>query len=306
VFCTVNPVVGYERTLSEDLIVKTDTPKKVVVIGGGPAGMEAARIAALSGHRVHLFEAQPRLGGALNIARRVPKLGGIADIAYWLEQEIYRLGVDVRLSTYVETPEVSAEHPDAVIVAAGSVPRMDGVQVNIPAFPATGVSQSHVHSSHDIFDVPRRDLGRSALVLDDTGNYEALGVAEYLVDQGLAVTLVTRLPALAPSMDISMRVEPALRRLRKREFVLVTRGRLHAIGTNSCEIGYLEGGPTQTVPADTVVLVTYNEAQDTIFRELGGGTRATREFDLKVVGDAQSPRDLLVAIREGHMAGRFV
>lgn len=306
VSCTVNPVVGYERTLSEDLIVKTDTPKKVVVIGGGPAGMEAARIAALAGHRVHLFEAQPRLGGVLNIARRVPKLGGIADIAYWLEQEIYRLGVDVRLSTYVETAEVSAEHADAVIVATGSVPRMDGVQVNIPASPATGVSQSHVRSSHDIFDVPRRDLGCTALVLDDTGNYEALGVAEYLVDQGLAVTLVTRLPALAPGMDISMRVEPALRRLRKREFVLVTRGRLHAIGRNSCEIGYLEGGPTQTVPADTVVLVTYNEAQDTIFQELGGGTRAKKDFDLKVVGDASSPRDLLVAIREGHMAGRLI
>ena len=154
--------------------------------------------------------------------------------------------------------------------------------------------------------MPRIHLGCTALVLDDTGNYEALGVAEYLVDQGLAVTLVTRLPALAPSMDISMRVEPALRRLRKREFVLVTRGCLYAIGKRSCEIGYLEGGPTQTVSADTVVLVTYNQAQDTIFRELGGGTRAKKEFDLKIVGDAHSPRDLLVAIREGHMAGRFI
>jgi hypothetical protein len=72
------------------------------------------------------------------------------------------------------------------------------------------------------------------------------------------------------------------------------------------EIGYLEGGPTQTVSADTVVLVTYNQAQDTIFRELGGGTRAKKEFDLKIVGDAHSPRDLLVAIREGHMAGRYI
>lgn len=306
IFCTVNPAVGYERTLSEDLIVKTDAPKKIVVIGGGPAGMEAARIAALSGHRVILFEAQPRLGGALNIARRVPMLGGIADIAYWLEREVFRLGVDVRLSTYMESADVAAEHPDAVIVATGSVPRMDGVQANTPAFPAQGVAQSHVHSSHDIFDVSRSALGSSALVLDDTGGYEALGVAEHLIEQGLAVTLVTRLPALAPAMDISMRVEPALRRLRQREFVLVTRGRLHAIGKGSCEIGYLEGGATWTVSADTVVLVTYNEAQDGIFRELGGGTRAEREYSLKIVGDACSPRDLLVAIREGHMAGRFI
>jgi 2,4-dienoyl-CoA reductase-like NADH-dependent reductase (Old Yellow Enzyme family)/thioredoxin reductase len=306
VFCTVNPVVGYERTLSEDLIVKTDSPKKVIVVGGGPAGMEAARLAALSGHRVLLFEAQPRLGGALNVARRVPKLAGIADIAYWLEREVFRLGVDVRLSTYIETADIAAEHPGAVIVATGSVPRMDGMQVHSPAFAPKGVAQSHVHSSHDIFDVPRSALGSAALVLDDTGGYEALGVAEYLLETGLAVTLVTRLPALAPAMDIPMRVEPALRRLRKREFVLVTRGRLHEIGKRSCEIGYLEGGATWAVSADTVVLVTYNEAADTIFRELGGGTRAKRDFSLKVVGDACSPRDLLVAIREGHMAGRFI
>jgi hypothetical protein len=88
--------------------------------------------------------------------------------------------------------------------------------------------------------------------------------------------------------------------------VLVTRGRLHEIGKRSCEIGYLEGGAAWAVSADTVVLVTHNEAADTIFRELGGGTRAKREFSLKVVGDAYSPRDLLVAIREGHMAGRFI
>ena len=306
VFCTVNPAVGFERTLSEDLIVRSGAPKKVVVVGGGPAGMEAARLAALSGHRVTLFEAQSRLGGTINIAKRVPKLQGIADITFWLEQEIYRHGVDVRLSSYAETADVLAEHPDAVIVATGALPRMDGMQANIPAFRVNGVSQAHVYSSHDIFDVSRERLGKTALVLDDTGNYEALGVAEHLIDQGLAVTLVTRLPALAPGMDVPMRVEPALRRLRKHDFSLVTRGRLNSIGENSCEIGYLEGGPTQIIAADTVVLVTYNEAQDAIYRELGGFTRAKRDFALKVVGDAYAPRDLLVAIREGHMAGRFI
>lgn len=306
VFCTVNPAVGFEQTMSEDLIVKTDKPKKVVVVGGGPAGMEAARLAALSGHNVVLFEAQSKLGGTINIAKRAPKIQGIADITFWLEQEIYRLGVDVRLSTYVESDDIRAENPDAVIVATGALPRMDGVQANIPAFPAKGVSQPHVHSSHDIFDVPRAKLGKTALVFDDTGNYEAIGVAEYLLDQGLAVTLVTRLPALAPMMDVPMRVEPALRRLRQKPFKLVTRGRLNAIGENSCEMGYLEGGPTETVPADTVVLITFNEAQAGIFYELGGGKRGKNDFILKVIGDAASPRDLLVAIREGHNAGRFL
>jgi hypothetical protein len=97
--CTVNPAVGFERTLSEDLIVPAATPLRVVVVGGGPAGMEAARTAALSGHKVVLFEAEPNLGGTINIAKRAPKLATIGDIIFWQEQEIYLLGVDVRLSS---------------------------------------------------------------------------------------------------------------------------------------------------------------------------------------------------------------
>ena len=305
ILCTVNPAVGYERTLSEDLITKTAAPKKVVVVGGGAAGMEAARLAALSGHKVVLFEAQKRLGGVLNIARLAPKQQGIADIAYWLEQEIYRLGVEVRLSTFAEAQEVLAEAPDAVIVATGSLPRMDGVQAWNPGFPAQAVDQVHVYSSHDIFDVPRERLGRSALVLDDVGHYEAIGVAEHLIEAGLKVSFVTRLSAMTPPMDVAMRLEPALHRLHKGDFTLHIRSRLIEIGRDSCEIGAIDGEQTTSIPADTVVLVTFNEAQAGIYYALGGGTRARRDFALHVVGDAHSPRDLLAAIREGHMAGRF-
>jgi len=85
-----------EGMYAEDLIEPAQNPGRVLIIGGGPGGMEAARVAALRGHKVTLVEASSTLGGQVAIARRAPRLHSIGDIAFWLEQEIYRLGVEVR------------------------------------------------------------------------------------------------------------------------------------------------------------------------------------------------------------------
>jgi len=303
--CTVNPVVGYELTLSEDLIRPADTVQKVVVIGGGPAGMEAARLAALSGHTVVLIEAQPALGGTINIAKRAPKLATIGDITYWQEQELYRLGVDIRLSTFAEAEDVLAENPDVVIVATGSLPRMDGYQAARPEAPVPGFTQRHVLSSHDLLFANPATYGASAVVFDDVGHYEGIAAAEQLIAHGVKVTFVARHSSFAPQIEVIVRTSPALRRLRKGDFTLVVGGRLVEIGTNSCTIGYLDGDQTWDVPADTVVFISYNDAQSDIYRALGGGTRAAKPYQLHLIGDANAPRDLLMAIREGHFAGRI-
>ena len=154
--CAVNPSAGIEDQLAEDLIVKTEAPKKVLVVGGGPAGMEAARIGAMKGHAVVLCEASPSLGGMLNVAKRAPQERQHRRYSGWLEQEVYRLGVEVRLNTYVEIADIEAERPDRVIVATGSMPRLDGLQHTFPAQAVPGVGLPHVRSSIDVLTGTRR------------------------------------------------------------------------------------------------------------------------------------------------------
>jgi 2,4-dienoyl-CoA reductase-like NADH-dependent reductase (Old Yellow Enzyme family)/pyruvate/2-oxoglutarate dehydrogenase complex dihydrolipoamide dehydrogenase (E3) component len=300
--CAVNVAVGYEATLSEELITRSASPKRVLVIGGGPAGLEAARVAALKGHQVILAEATGALGGSINIARRAPRRIGIGDITDWLERQVYKLGVEVRLGTYVEVAEVAEIEPDVVILATGSRPRMDGRQYLVPNFVACGMEQSHVVSSHDLFlGASDRNWGQSAIVYDDVGHYEGVAAAEFLIAQGLAVTFVTSQESFAPKVKSSLSSVPALERLSKGNFRLITYGKLLNIGTNEAEVTHRYGGSPFTVPGDTVVFISHNLPN----REL-----LDAEIDLGVeilpVGDVRSPRFLQTAIREGHLTARGI
>ncbi|MFY9328112.1 MAG: FAD-dependent oxidoreductase [Georgfuchsia sp.] len=302
--CVVNPAVGFERSIGDEHLVPATTRKKVLVIGGGVTGMEAARVAALRGHQVILAEAGSDLGGTANIAAKAPTRHGIHDIAVWQEQEIYMLGVDVRLSTYVELDDVLAMGVDAVIIATGAQPRMDGIQLSHPSEPIAGFDRPNVISSHDLFMGKHPDLGKTALVIDDVGHYEAIGAAEELVNRGLSVTYVTRHSAFGAKMEPAFMTEQALRRLCKGSFSFMTHSRVIAIEDGTAVVGpsYLPvGGPRQSVPADTVVFVSLNRPDYGLYHQL-----VERGIEVKLVGDAQAPRFLDAAIREGYMAGADV
>jgi 2,4-dienoyl-CoA reductase-like NADH-dependent reductase (Old Yellow Enzyme family)/thioredoxin reductase len=299
--CAVNPGVGFEAAIGDDRLVPAVVPKRILVVGGGPAGMEAARVARLRGHHIVLAEATPHLGGALIAAARAPTRRTLLDLSVWLEQEIYRLGVEVRLSTYLEIDDINTSEWDAVIVATGSTPRMDGLQNSNPGERIKGMDQPHVVSSRDLM-LDNREPGRSAVVIDDAGHYEALAAAEYLANRGVDVTFVTRHISIAPKVETAQMVEPALTRLAGAKFTCHLRTRALSIEPDCVVIAptFLPSTTSQTskVRADTVVFVSLNRGNRALFDKL-----AARQANVRIVGDANAARHLPTAIREGHLAG---
>lgn len=303
--CAVNVGAGNEETLGDPKLIPAADPKKILVVGGGPAGLEAARVAALRGHSVTLAEADSRLGGQLLAAARAPTRHQMGDITTWLEAEVFRLGVDVRLSTYMDENDVIDSGADAVIVATGSMARMDGVIGSHPGQPVPGINGANVLSALDLFMQPPGDLGRTAVVIDDVGHYEGLAAAEHLIAKGLSVTYVTRQRMFGQAIQGALMVEPFLIRMAGKPFRQVTRMRAIAIEPGSVVVGPVhltdDDVDTERLDADTVVVVTPNRCNREIFDAL-----SDRNSDIRVVGDANSPRFLETAIREGHLAGATI
>jgi 2,4-dienoyl-CoA reductase-like NADH-dependent reductase (Old Yellow Enzyme family)/thioredoxin reductase len=298
--CVVNTAAGDETMLAERLIRKASRARRILIVGGGPAGMEAARIAATAGHQVTLLEAMPSLGGLTNLYRTAPRMGTIGDIATWLEDEVYRLGVEVRLSTYMSAEDIVAEGADTVILAIGASFEAPLRQTQFPAQDIPVETGARIISSIDLFSDRRADRGKSALVIDEVGHYEAVACAEELLEQGLAVTFITRHKMFAPQIDITLRTQSALERLyAKGDFTLHVGTRLIAVRKGEADIAPNFGSKVQTVDADTVVWVGIRAGQAELAEELRAhGIQAI------CIGDMLAARNLQTAIREGHLAVR--
>lgn len=293
--CTVNPYVGREAVIADEKLPPVQSTRTVLVIGGGPAGMEAARVARMRGHRVILAEAQKELGGQVIVAAKAPARHGIKDITDWLEAEIFRLGVDVRLNNFVLADDVREISPDHVIVATGSQPRLDGIQKGLPGRIPDGVGLPHVMSSAELLSGLKGKTSRRAVVLDDTGHYEAVAAAEFLLARGARVEYVTQFGSFAPLLETSLSTTPALRRMCRHDFHLHLRTHLDRITPDSVDLLGLESGERKAIEADCVVLVTSN-------RSFNPFEDADDLPPLTFVGDALAPRYLLRAIHDGNAA----
>jgi 2,4-dienoyl-CoA reductase-like NADH-dependent reductase (Old Yellow Enzyme family) len=289
--CAVNPTAGFEAFSNGH----RGRPQRVLVIGGGPAGMEAARATAASGGRVILCEQEDKLGGQLRIARQAPQRSRMGDIADWLAAELTALGVDVRLGTRADAAYVRAQRVDRVIVATGSVPLQDGFMIADPDQPISGAGQPHVRSSWDaITDTAIRDM--RAVVYDDIGHHEAVSAAEALMDRGCQVVFVSRLNRVMPLLEAARMETTVKKRLYAGPFEFIGDSRIARIDADTVTVASMYGAPERPVQADIVVMVGGNQPQRQLADELAG------ELDVSLVGDALGPRFLQLAILEGHRA----
>ena len=296
--CVVNVGAGQELRFGEDKIGAAGESKRVLVAGGGPAGLEAARVAALRGHQVTLCEASGALGGQVRLARKAPSRDEFGKDVDWCEAQLRKLEVDIRLETPVDRALIDAERPDAVIVATGSVPRRDGFQSARPASPVEGIDRANVFTSWEVMG-DEAGTGATALVFDDVGHYEAIAVAEYLLEKGVAVIFATSHTSVGPQTVGALMRDPALRRLtdHRSGFTLVPRVQLVRVTAETVTLRSLDSEQDHDYAAESVVMISGNAANLALAEALDG-----YEGETLVVGDALAPRPIERAVHDGHYA----
>ncbi|MGW8683911.1 oxidoreductase [Streptomyces sp. NPDC055817] len=186
--CVHNPATGRELNLPHTIAPAADR-KKAVVVGGGPAGLEAARVLGERGHEVVLFEAGDLPGGQLRIAAANPRRRDLLGIVDWRVTECKVLGVDLRCGVLAEARDIHAEHPDLVLIATGGMPNTTFLPEGADA----------VSDTWDVLSGALRPQGR-VLVYDDNGAYPALDAVEVMARRGISVEYVTPERTLAPDV----------------------------------------------------------------------------------------------------------
>ncbi|RVU38956.1 N-methylproline demethylase [Hwanghaeella grinnelliae] len=191
-YCIHNPATGREKTVPQLVPPSQGPAKKAVVVGAGPAGLEAARVLALRGHTVVLFEAAERAGGQVVIAAKAPRRRDLIGIVDWLTAEAERAGVEIRYNTYAEQAEIAAENPDLVIIATGGLPNT--------AFLEEG--EDLVVTSWDVLSgqVAPAD---TVLMYDENGRQQGPSAAEFMAEAGSTVHFVTPDRMVGPDIGVT-------------------------------------------------------------------------------------------------------
>ena len=288
--CIHNPQAGRELTWGDP--APAERSLDVAVVGGGPAGLEAARVAALRGHRVTLHEQAEHLGGQLRTWTRLASKRELRLIVEWQQRQLERLQVRIRLGHRVESA-ADLDGAEVVVLAAGA--RSGAVSVEGAA--EHGVS---VCTAHDVLDSTPTPASPS-LVWDRAGGGGAVSAAEHLAVAGCPVTLVTPSMAVADDVDLTNRV-PLYRRLYEHGVTMLPNSEVARVDAQGVVVTNVYTGRESTIPGiERVVVGDAAEACDELAEVLRGeGLRVL------TAGDCVSPREVDVAMAEGALAARDI
>ena len=296
--CLVNPSAGREFEWNGDRFTKSTAPKRVLVVGGGPAGLEAARVSAERGHKVTIVEANDNLGGQFRLAGMQPRRGQIIDLLDWYFRQLSQMKVEVRLNTLMEADEIKRFDADVTVFATGSYPADTGFQKAIPHMEKLpGIEIGGVYSAEDVM-ARRARVGKSVLLLDEGGNWKGCGTAWKLAEEGHAVTLVTPDPLVGKELQRTAADYPLRKRLAELGVDFILESAITSWNREGAEVFNFLNGKKQFVPANSLVFATPNIAEDSLFNELHGSG-----LNIINIGDSAGPRQAPFVIYEGRKTG---
>lgn len=289
--CVMNPAVGRETEWAT--MEPAEKSKKVVVVGGGPAGLEVARVAAARGHDVSLYEKELELGGMAHLASKAPGREDLGELARYYSRQLDALGVSLHLGTEATAALISEISPDTMVIATGSVP--------VP-LQAPGWNQEHVLSVRDV--LLGKEVGDSVVVVDLEYGVQALSAADLLASQGMKVQVITDDYSSGLKVDDVSDTNryPLYQRLCRsgvtfRPFTVVKE-----IGHDSIVVANRFTGERETIAnVDNVVYACGDQENNNLYIQLKRNVN-----ELYLVGDCAGVRRLLQATYDGARVGRAI
>ncbi len=275
--CAVNPETGREQTLT---LHKTDQPKKVWIIGGGPGGMKAAQISALRGHRVTLFEKEKELGGRFLLAAIPPKKEVLKEFVTYLINQLKKLPITIHLNKNFDPNVFKKEKPDVLILATGAKPFFP---------PIDGIKEVHSLSVEEVLSHPEK-VGQKVLIVGGGGIGSE--VADFLSEIGKEVTLVEMREGIA--LDLVSHLQYFLnQRLREKGVHILISTKAIRFEKDGLWVEDPQG-KRKLEGFDSIVIALGSIPNNELFEELKGEVS-----EVYIVGDAYKPREVMEALLEG-------
>lgn len=282
--CLVNPTLGREKEME---IHPADSKKKVMVIGGGPGGMNVAWVAAKRGHEVHLYEKQSTLGGQLNLGSITRYKKELLSLIHYQIRQIEKCGVHAHLNFEVTLDTVKKEKPDVVILSTGSIPIMPDVP---------GIDKAIALSLPQVLTGSKPAIGKTIVV---GGGATGCEVAHHLAENGCPVTVIEQLPKIASGLE-SITRKVLLSQLNALGVKFLTEHKLSRIENNGVYASDKEG-VNVFIEAERVIIAAGNSPDARLFDQI-----KSLGVPVHQIGDCLEPRGAKQAIAEGAMIGRSI